>query len=259
MTVTSRPADVPDFLIIGAMKSGTNTLYDYICQHPDVRRSATHEVHYFDNQYWKGMDWYRRQFPSEVCGPRTWITGESSPYYLFHPLVPERVAEALPAVRLLAVLRNPVDRAYSHYQHQRAMGREQLEFAEALAREPRRTHAKLAALSAGSIRQSSAVQHFSYRARGRYAEQLGRWLGKFQRDQLCVLRAEELYEEPHAVMPRVFEFLRLRPMGNIGYRKLNARSYATMDPEIRAELSDYYRPHVRELSSLLGTDMWWEG
>lgn len=151
----------PDFLIIGAQKGGTTSLYTYLCQHPRVVGASRIEVHFFDLAYDKGWWWYRSHFPVHVFrrGERI-VTGEASPYYIFHPLVPERVRKDLPNVKLVAILRNPVDRAYSHYQHVRRNGREPLSFEEAIEREPPRTEGEAEIISSDDEYQSSAHRRY---------------------------------------------------------------------------------------------------
>jgi hypothetical protein len=105
---------LPDFVIIGAQKCGTSSLYHLLTRHPHVERAATKELHFFDLLFDEGIEWYRQCFPPPKLkdGRRT-IHGEATPGYLFHPLVPERMAEAVPQARLIALLRNPANRAYS--------------------------------------------------------------------------------------------------------------------------------------------------
>ncbi|MBU0638918.1 MAG: sulfotransferase domain-containing protein, partial [Planctomycetes bacterium] len=136
---------MPDLLIIGAQKAGTTSLHRYLCRHPNVLGPWSKEVHYFDIQYDKGTTWYRTHFPSwpykclkDIRRGRRSLAFETSPYYLFHPCVPERVHKLLPNVKLIAILRDPVGRAYSHYHHELRLGYETLPLEEALAKEEER-------------------------------------------------------------------------------------------------------------------------
>lgn len=136
---------LPDFIIIGAQRAGTTSLFEYVSHHPCIGCSFGKELHFFDNlkgSFQKGLMWYRAHFPSypymylakKVRG-RDMITGEASPYYLFHPLAATRIARVLPRVKLIAILRNPVDRAYSHYHHNAKYKRETLSFEAALEKD----------------------------------------------------------------------------------------------------------------------------
>ena len=131
---TARWRPLPDFLVIGAQKAGTTALYAYLRWHPGITGPSWKEVSFFDRHWWRGEAWYRGQFPLRGRGR---LVGEASPSYLFHPLAPERVHSLVPGARLVALVRDPVARAYSHYQHEVALGREPLGFEDALAAEPR--------------------------------------------------------------------------------------------------------------------------
>src|SRR5579885_2674785 len=134
-TITSSIRLLPDFIIIGTQRGGTTSLYAYLGQHPQIAPAVIKEVHFFDNNYERGVGWYRTQFPflieksiAKNIGQQNFITGEASPYYLFHPHVPERAAKVVPGAKLIVLLRNPIDRAYSHYYHEVELGHEKLSF-----------------------------------------------------------------------------------------------------------------------------------
>jgi hypothetical protein len=121
-TATSRLRLLPNFIIIGSARSGTTSLYNYLVQHPGIAPALRKEVHFFDYNYQRGCSWYQGQFPThpymhymQTIHRQAMITGEASPYYLFHPYVPQRVAQLLPEIKLIALLRNPIERAFSHY------------------------------------------------------------------------------------------------------------------------------------------------
>src|SRR6266540_2331415 len=124
---TSGARMLPGFLVIGTKRGGSTSLYEYLIRHPDVAGCLlTKGSHYFDVNFGRGWSWFRAAFP--LAGGRRTIAGEASPYYMFHPLAPQRIAAALPEVRLIAVLRDPVERAWSHYRYERHRGYEDLPF-----------------------------------------------------------------------------------------------------------------------------------
>ncbi len=173
---TARWRPLPGFLVIGAQKAGTTALYAYLRWHPAITGPSWKEVSFFDRHWWRGEAWYRGQFPLRTADR---LVGEASPSYLFHPLAPERARSLVPDVKLIALLRNPVDRAYSQYQHEVALGREPLSFEDALAEEEGRTRGEVERLVADPRAFSRAWWDHTYAARGRYAEQLERWLTVF--------------------------------------------------------------------------------
>lgn len=245
----------PGFLIIGAQKAGTTSLYDYLTAHPEVGPPWRKEVHYFSNFPQRSERWYLGHFPRVSVGYR--ITGEATPYYLFHPFVPERVARLLPDVKLVALLRDPVARAVSHHNYLHRRGIEPLGLEAALASEQARLAGEEARLAKPGY-QSWSHQHHSYVTRGRYAEQLERWLAHFDRDQLLVLCAEDLFARPLDVYREVLAFLELPDFDPGPMPARNAFPYGSDYAEVRASLRAYYRPHNERLYALLGRDFGWD-
>lgn len=264
-SATSGARALPDFLVIGAQRAGTTTLYHYLVRHPSIGGAVLDkEIHFFDLAYVEGIDHYRAAFPLRSSLARAerrtgvrHLVGEATPYYLFHPLVPERVARDLPDVKLLAVLRDPVDRAWSQYRHEVDLGYEDLSFGEAIDREERRLAGEEERLvtEAGSV--SFEHQHHSYVARGRYAEQLERWYARFPRERLLLVRAEDLFQEPGPVFERVLRFLGVAAWHPAAWRPYNAASVTTMAPQTRERLRAYFAPWNARLSELTGTDFGW--
>ena len=256
---------LPDYLIIGAQRAGTTSLHRYLVQHPGIRTTLrTKGVHFFDTGYGRGMSWYASRFPTRLTA---WYvarrhrvelrTGEASPYYLFHPHVPARVAEHLPQGKLIALLRDPVVRAYSHYQHEVARGFETLSFEEAIEAEPARLVGETRRLLAGPLYNSFEHQHHSYLARGRYHEQLARWGALFDDRQLLVISSERFFREPEATFRRVLEFLELPAFTPDGFEKHNGYDYRRMGDAVHARLVEHYREPNRLLYESLGDDFGW--
>jgi len=251
---TTQPRALPDVVILGAQKSGTSSLHGYLVQHPGVIEPLRKEVHYFDENYARGEAWYRAHF-GRIGQPG--LNLDSSPYYLFHPLAPQRLHALLPQARLIVLLRDPVRRAYSHYWHQRQKGREQLGFEDALAAEPGRLADAEARLADGTLQRSFEHQHFSYLARGRYAEQLARWFELFPREQFLILRFEDLARDPLGTLGTTLAFLGLSPLESVSLEARHTRKYPPMAEATAARLRQYFEPHNRRLEALLGRAMGW--
>lgn len=248
---------MPDFLIIGAMKGGTTSLFQYLAKHPSIRPPFRKEIKYFDLHYRQGSGWYRAHFPTRFK-MRGGITGEATPYYMFHPLAPKRIAADLPQVKLIAILRNPVDRAYSHYNHMVRVGREPLSFEEALDREEERLSGEVEKIKADPAYSTFKHLHYSYQARGRYAEQIGTWLGLFLRNQMMFLSSEELYTSPSTLYAKAIEFLGLPHWEPQGFKAFKQGAYEDIPARSRARLAKYFEPHNRKLYDLVGIDFGWE-
>jgi phosphoribosylglycinamide formyltransferase 1 len=182
---------LPDIVILGTQRGGTTSLRRWLRDSPAATYEAG-EVHYLDHNYARGPRWYRAQFPTfRERGRRI----ESSPYLLFHPLAPARAVDTLPSdTRFVVLLREPADRALSHYRLERSFGRESKSFADALAAEDERLAGETEKVLKGE--RSRSHQWFSYRARGRYAEQLARWQDAVGTDRIKVVESERLYVDP---------------------------------------------------------------
>ena len=251
---TARWRPRPDFLVIGAQKAGTTALYAYLRWHPGITGPSWKEVSFFDRHWWRGEAWYRGQFPLRSRGK---LVGEASPSYLFHPLAPERARVMVPDAKLVALLREPVARAYSQYQHEVSLGREPLSFEDAIAAEEGRTAGEVERLVADPKAFSRAWWDHTYVARGRYAEQLERWLAVFPREQLLVVRTEDLGERPAETYASILSFLDAAPHVLERYPRVFERDYAPMRPETRAALATTFAEPNRRLEALLGRPLGW--
>jgi hypothetical protein len=255
----------PDFVIIGAAKAGTTSLYGWLSEHPFVEPATHKEVHYFDYNLYRGEDWYRAHFPLErdrdsfaAANGRPFLTGEASPSYISHHWAPSRLAETLPDARLLVALRDPVERAYSQFQMSRREGEEELEsFAAAVEIEDRRLDPERARTKADPRYNSWPIGCWSYLMRSRYAEQLDRWFELFPREQFHFVTLEQLAADPQRTLDSVHEFLGLPPHRHENLQPLHTASYDSLPADARASLSEYFRPHNQRLFELVGIDFGW--
>ncbi len=187
------------------------------------------------------------------------ITGEASPYYLFHPHAARRIQAWDPAIKLIALLRDPVERAHSHYHHEVRSGRETLSLESALAAEEERLRGEHDRIAADETYHSPAHRNFSYLARGRYVEQLVGWMPRpFPREQVLILRSEDFYAAPAIVLRRVTDFLGLPPLALGRYARHNDGRTPAMNPRTRAFLQEYFRPFNARLYAFLGRDLGWD-
>ncbi|MBK4729296.1 sulfotransferase domain-containing protein [Oxynema sp. CENA135] len=246
---------MPDFLIIGAQKCGTTSLYHYLVQHPKIIPARQKEVHFFDLNFDRGLEWYAAQFfPESYEDGR--LTGEASPYYVFHPLVAKRVYESFPKIKLILLLRNPIDRAWSHYHHEVRWGFESLSFEEAIASEPKRLAGEEEKMREDPSYYSYNHQHYTYLARGIYAEQIAEWLQYFDRDRLLILKSEELSTHPDEMMAETCAFLGVEAIAVDASTKYNSGEYSQIPEKYRQELAKYFHPHNRRLKQEFGIDFY---
>jgi hypothetical protein len=272
--LTARLRATPDFVLVGGQKCGTTSLYHYLAQHPQVLAATIKGIHYFSGNFAKGLSWYRAHFPllAEVylrsrLSSKPVLTGEASPYYLFHPHAPRRLAQVSPVARLIVLVRDPVERAYSHYAHNVARGkrqREPLTFKEAIEREGDRVRGEMEKMLADEWYDSYAIQHYTYAARGIYMDQLMAYETCFSRRQILVIRSEDLFTNTVAAYQDVLAFLGLDPFVPMDLKVRNAGQYPAGRRNANAalagtfeELREFFKPHNQRLYEYLGRDLGW--
>jgi hypothetical protein len=216
-------------------------------------------VHYFDHNFDKGLDWYRSHFPPpELKDGRRTITGEASPYYIAHSLAPERVAKVVPQAKLIALLRDPVDRAYSHYQMAARRGSETLGFDEAIAAEEERLRIQRESTFASEGYYPSIPSARSYLARGIYVDQVRKWHAFFGKEQLLILKGEDYFGDAPGTLKAVLDFLGLPEWKPETLPEVNEGDYSeNIEPETREKLHNYFEPHNQRLYEYLGVDFGW--
>jgi hypothetical protein len=257
---------LPDFIIVGAQKCGTTSLFEYIAQHPNVYEPSTKEIGYFDRYYnEKNIRWYRAQFPSIIrksyarhIRKQPFITGEASTGYILNPHSLKRISQILPRAKIILLLRNPVDRAFSHYQHSVRDGVETLSFAAALDMEEERIGGKwLKTLEDGKYYDLEIAFH-AYLLTGVYVEQVKILMRLFPKERVLILKNEDLLSNPADILNVALQFLGLPPMELKHAVKHNEGKYSAMDASVRERLVKYYRGYNRQLNELCGRDFGWE-
>jgi Sulfotransferase domain len=263
--VGARNRRLPDYIIAGAQKSGTTSLWAYLCEHPNVDPPIEKEVNFFDRNYDRGMNWYRMHFPtgragdsSEAASARA-ITGEATPNYMFQQRALERIAEALPGVKVILLLRNPVDRAFSHYQLKLKRRQETRSFEEAIDAETERLETDHERIIADPDYYARMHDRYTYLARGLYADQIARCRRFFRPERLLILESGKFFKDTAQVFERVCDFLALprwqpREFGN----RYPGRYRERMGDATRRRLVAYFAPHNARLYAQLGTRFDWD-
>ena len=255
----------PAFIMIGAQRCGTTSLFRALVGHPQVMSPAFRKgINYFDLNYFRGERWYTGHFPiSEIARRHTSGYGEpmafeASGYYLYHPFALERMARDLPAVKLVVMLRDPVERAFSAYKHEQARGYEQESFERALELEDERLAGEIDRMRDDPRYESFSHRHHSYLHRGHYAEQLERAFGLFPRSQVHIIDSEAYFGQPEQEYRRLLAFLGLHPFQPpAGFGQHNARPGPAMPAATRRMLAHHYVPYDEKLAQLLGRPLSW--
>ncbi len=255
---------LPDFVGVGAQRSGTTSLYRNLIQHPQIASCIRKEVHYFDNHAERGPYWYRGHFPTaaelrrearKAGGPV--LTGEATPMYLFDPICRERLAELVPEAKLLVLLRDPVARAYSQHQVRLTNRGETASFETVLATDPALGAADPAVLMRRRVRISETFSAGTGIARGLYVYQLEHLFELFPRHQIFVEAAEEMFADPPSFYRRVCQFLEIEDFAPDTFVAMRPPKYPDLEPATRERLEGFYRPHNERLFELLGRSLPW--
>jgi hypothetical protein len=245
--LTSPLRSLPDFIVIGFPKCGTTSLYEYLATHPSIGSAFGKETFFFDHHYKKGLFWYRAYFPTVFHGlfDSAFICGEATAAYSTRPETYKRIFDANPKARIIVLLRNPVERAYSNYRHLARLGHER-SFEQTID---------------DNLEGKRYERHTTFHdilASGAYAGFLEELFAVFPRGQVLVLSSEEFFADPDATVRKCHSFLGVRELSLKEYRKFNPGGRKKeMGEETREKLEEYYGPHNKRLYVLLGRDFGW--
>jgi hypothetical protein len=245
--LTSPLRSLPDFIVIGFPKCGTTSLYEYLVGHPSIGSAFGKETFFFDHHHKKGLFWYRAYFPTFIhrLFDSAFICGEATAAYSTHPETYKRIFDANPKARIIVLLRNPVERAYSNYRHLARLGHER-SFEQTID---------------DNLEGKRYERHTTFHdilASGAYAGYLEKLFGVFPRGQVLVLSSDEFFTDPDATVKKCFSFLGVRMLSLKEYRKFNPGGRKKeMGQEAREKLERFYRPHNKRLYELLGRDFGW--
>lgn len=247
-------AQGPDFMVIGAMKAGTSTLYKCICQHPKIQRAKVKELHFFETDKYKtlGLKWYESQFQKLKSDE---ITGEGTVGYIYYPMVPKLVKKHYPKTKLILILRNPANRAYSHYQHRVRNMQEKRKFEEIVM--PILTGDSSINLSWSKQKSASLSTGENILRRGVYIKQVENWLKYFDRSQLHIVIFEDFIKNPQKCMKGIYKFLGVNYFDGFNSASHNTYSYSKIKPVTRKFLVDFYKPFNKKLEAFLGRSLHW--
>lgn len=194
MTNDTKIARFPNFLGIGVQKGGTTTLHQLLNKHPEIYLPPEKEIQFFSKHFERSKDWYAKHFAK---ANETQICGEITPYYIYHSKAAKRIATILPDVKLIILLRNPVERTLSQYFHAKRLGYEKLELHDALKAEEERL----------KNYDAFSYQKHSYVSRSKYYEQIERYKRYFKYSQMLILKSETFFKETEESWDRITGFL----------------------------------------------------
>ena len=257
---------LPNFIIFGVSRSGTTSLYQYLSQHPNIEPCAVKETRFFDMYYERGINWYRMNYPSQwqkfvftKLKNKKFLTGEASGAYIENPHAPKRIHDLDPNIKLILLVRNPVDRAFSHYIRKMKNGSEKLSFEESIEQEKSRIEGEQEKMEKNEKYYSPIFHSLGYITKGLYAIPLKNWLKYFSMKQILVLENGEFLRDPEKVYNQAIEFLNLPKWKLPEYKKFSKQRLSMdMDPKTREKLLDYCKPFNEEFYSLIGKKFDWD-
>lgn len=253
LKITAKLRHDPDFIIIGAQKGGTTSLFHYLTQHPQLNLPNVKEVHFFTKNYHRGLNFYKTYFPYKQKGK---LSGEATPYYLFHPKVPYRLYKCFPNVKLIIMLRNPVNRAFSHYNMEKKLSNEKRAFEVAIQDELNQLE-NLNKKILSSNHYTTEHAHHSYLSRGLYQEQIERWLNYFDKNQMLFIKSEDFFENPQKELKRVFDFFKI---DNIQINDLEPKlkgNYNNLTKSFYDQLAEFFKKNNSKLTTIIGNKFNW--
>ncbi len=238
----------PDFLIIGGFKCATTSLYQYLNHHPQILPSLEKELDFFDLEYEQGLSWYQAQLPP-IPQTSVFRAGEATPNYLYCPQAPQRVLDAFPDIKLIVILRDPIDRAVSHFHFVPQNGQKKRAIEEVFSTEMKRLEE---AISSGSL----SLRHLNqnrYLGHSLYLYPLQIWLSYFPMKNVKIVQQEALAFQPSAVLNSIFSFLELPAHELKEYQRHKLGCYSPISQELRSSLETFFHPHREKIEKLLLT------
>jgi len=253
---------LPNFIVIGVGRGATTTLHHNLSKNPCLHSAAYDEAGFFDDNFHLGESWYRSLFPTKFTKNKIiknynhFLSYEVTPSYIRKPWVARRIKKLLPNVKLIAILRNPVDRAYSHYNMGVNESNDKRSFEEVI-----KTDLKLLERSNESKSDSDTyfktIVEKSYLARGFYAEQLKFWFKLFDKKQIHITTTENLATNPNETFNEIFNFLDIANFKISNLENKRKGNYSPLDKDIKLQLTSFFKPYNEELYKLIGKNFNW--
>lgn len=262
--MTRKMRALPDFIIIGASRSGTTSLYYNMSKHPNISPGAEKASSFFDKNFERGLSFYKSHFPVKPSsnlnkdGKFTFVTGEATTTYLLNPLTAERISDTIPNVKLIAILRNPIDRAFSHFNYHLTRGESKFQsFEEAINYEKKLI--KLGNFKKNIFENKEIDYRFcSYLSEGLYVERLEPYLENFSKDQIMIIKYEDYITHEKNVLNKIFNFLNLPVYDISNLSKLNSVNYENINEDTKRNLQDFFKPYNEKLIEKFGPDIRWD-
>lgn len=258
--ITSSFRVLPDFIIIGAKRCGTTSLYEHLGEHPSIIRAKRDNLGFFNNNFHLGLNYYRSFFPTiwqknkKRAKENKFMTFDVTTSYFPSPRSAVNIHASMPKIKLILIVRNPADRAYSEYNLIKEEN--QTSFEKSVLDEIHRIQDEDSLMLQGKINYPSIDSNPLLR-KSMYAQQLSSWLKLFSKDQILVISTEDFAVKTQETYDEIFNFLGLPHYDVKNNTKINKGSYVPMKPETRKLLIDYFEPHNKQFFEQNGKTFDW--
>lgn len=253
---------LPDFLIIGAAKSGTSSLYEYLNHHPSILPCVVKEPNYFTEYYDRGLDWYKSCFPYKIqkifAQGQKLIIGEATARYYWYPYAAKRAHRIVPKAKIIILLRNPIDRSFSHYKMRFNNRKVKQFFEEEIRDEPKNLEGEWGKMLNDESYFSFKFNSNGYLSKGLYINYIKKWFEFFPKNQILVIKAEDFFSDSEKITNQTLEFLGLRPFKLKKYEIMRKGMESQLKPETRQKLIEYFKPYNQQLYKFLERDFGWD-
>jgi len=260
--LTSPIRTLPDFIVIGAKRCGTTSLYHYLGLHPCIKRSSHDHLGFFDDNFRLGINWYKSYFPTvftkyyvKSC-EKYFMTYDVTATYIRRPWSATNILKTLPNIKLLVILRNPIDRAYSDYNDRENSRKTNITFEDTIKEEIKMLEKE--ANETGSREYDASIMQKSVLAKGFYADQLKTWFNLFPKENILILLTEDFSINPNKTFEEISNFLKLPNYNIKNFEKKNVGKYQKMNPETRKFLINYYKPYNEQLYKIVEKNFNWD-
>ena len=240
----------PNFIIIGAAKCGTSSLFAYLQQHPQVLLPYKKEINFFNKHFERGINWYLAHFPA-ITDYGNFITGEATTQYIFTPEVEHRIYDTFAEVKIIIMLRNPVARTISDYYHHVNRGRETRSLKTIIKT------SKDCLNQLNKLGSEYTIDEFNYILKSVYFYQIYRWMKIFKSSNILILNSDNFFENTAFVMNDVWQFLQLDCYSSPDYIKYNLGAYVPVADEVKQELEELFKPYNQKLEEYLDIKFNW--
>ena len=253
---------LPDYLIIGAAKSGTSSLYEYLNHHPSIIPCVVKEPNYFTVYYDRGLDWYKSCFPFKIqkiiTQGQKFIVGEATARYYWYPFATERAHSVVPEAKIILLLRNPIDRSYSHYKMRFNNRKVKQSFEEEIRDELKNLEGEWEKMLNDKSYFSFKFNSNGYLSKGLYINYIKKWFEFYPKNQILVIKAEDFFSDPEKITNETLEFLGMRPLKLKKYEIMRKGLESQLKPETRQKLVEYFKPYNQHLYKFLERDFGWD-